>query len=294
MQIRPRRSALYMPGTNARALEKARSLTADCIIVDLEDSIAPERKDEARAQATAAVKAGGFGRREVVVRINGPGTPWHEADLAAAAGARPDAILVPKIDRASDLDRIADLLAALRVPEPVRVWIMMETPLAVLNAAQITAQSRLAPACRLSCIVLGTNDIQKATRALDHPDRLPLLFALSACVTAARAYDLGIIDGVYNDFRDTTGLRRECEQGRLLGMDGKTLIHPDQIAVANEAFAPATAEVAWARRVIAVFEDPANAGKGAVAVDGRMVELLHLESAQRTVAMSDAIASAAA
>ena len=290
MTTRPRRSVLYMPATNARAIDKARTLPVDGIALDLEDSIAPERKEEARAAAAAAIKAGGFGAREVVMRLNGPATAWFEADLAAAVAAAPDAILVPKIERPEELGRIGERLAALKAPQALRLWIMMETPLAVLNAHAIAAASQQWPACRLACLVLGTNDIQKETRALDHPERLPLLMALQTAVLAARAYKLAILDGVYNNFRDLEGFRRECRQGRLLGMDGKTCIHPSQIEIANAEYGPPAAEVAWARRVIAAFEQPEAQGKGAISLDGQMVELLHLEIAHRTVALADTIA----
>ena len=290
MTIRPRRSVLYMPGTNVRAHEKAKVLPADAIVIDLEDSIAPEHKDEARAQASATVKAGGFGRREVVLRLNGLGTRWFEADLVAAVAAGPDAILVPKIEQADELRRIGERLRALGAAGNLRLWIMLETPLAVLNVAAIAEASRKYPDCRLTCLVLGTNDILKETRALDHPERLPLLLALQASVMAARAYGLDILDGVYNNFRDADGFRRECEQGRMLGMGGKTVIHPSQVGIANEVYGPPAAEVVWARRIIAAFEAPENRGKGAISLDGRMVELLHVEIARRTVAFADAIA----
>lgn len=294
MQNRPRRSALYMPATNARALDKARSLPVDAVIIDLEDSIAPTSKAEARAAAAAAVTAGGFGRREVVIRVNGCATDWFDDDLAAVVRARPDAIMVPKIESAGDLALIGRKLAALEPDTAPRVWVMIETPRAVVNAGSIAAAAVDNPECRLSCLVLGTNDIQKDTGALDHPERLPLLYALQASVMAARAYSLAILDGVYNNFRDKDGFRRECQQGRMLGMDGKTLIHPDQVAIANEVFAPSADDIAMARKVIAAFEAPENAGKGVVSVDGRMVELLHAEMARRLVAIADEIASSEA
>lgn len=289
MTIRPRRSVLYMPGSNVRAHEKARTLPADAVVLDLEDSIAPDQKDSARAQAVASIKAGGFGRREVLLRTNGMSTPWFEADLAAAVAAAPAGILVPKIDKPDDLRQLGERLDALGAPGHMVTWIMMETPLAVLNAAAIAETSKRYPACRLACLVLGTNDIQKETRALDHPDRLPLLYALQVSVTAARAYGLDILDGVYNNFRDLEGFRRECLQGRMLGMTGKTAIHPSQLDIANEVYGPPAEEVAWARRVIAAFETPENKGKGAISLDGRMVELLHRDIALRTVALADSI-----
>jgi citrate lyase subunit beta/citryl-CoA lyase len=291
MTARPRRSVLFMPATNTRAVEKARSLSVDGVALDLEDSIAPEKKEEARSAAVDAIRAGGFGPREVVMRLNGPTTSWFDADLAAAAAAGPDAILIPKIERPEQLGMIGRRLLELKAPEKTRVWIMMETPLAVLNAHAIAEASRQWKECRLSCFVLGTNDIQKETRALDHPERLPLLMALQTSVFAARAYGLSILDGVYNNFKDSEGFRRECRQGRVFGMDGKTLIHPSQIDIANEVFGPQPEEVAWARRIISAFELPESQEKGAISLDGQMVELLHLEIAQRTVAMADAIAS---
>lgn len=290
MSTRPRRSILFMPATNARAVDKARTLPVDGLALDLEDSIAPEKKEEARVAAAAAVKAGGFGRREVIIRTNGPESSWFEADLAAASSVAPDAILVPKVETPEQLLHIGSRLAALEAPPNMRLWIMMETPLAVLNAHAIAATSKTNQECRLSGLVLGTNDIQKETRTLDHPERLPLLLALQTAVFAARAYKLSILDGVYNNFRDLDGFRRECQQGRLLGMDGKTLIHPGQIDIANESYGPPAAEVAWARRVIAAFDDPQHKGKGAISIDGQMVELLHLDIARRTVAMADALA----
>lgn len=290
MTIRPRRCALYMPGNNARAQEKARTLPADAIVLDLEDSISPDQKDAARSQAGAAIKAGGFGRREVVLRTNGIKSAWFDADLAAAVLAAPDGVLIPKIDRPEDLRVIGERLDALRAPAHMVVWIMMETPLAVLNAAGIAEASQRYPSCRLAALVLGTNDIQKETRALDHPERMPLMYALQASVTAARAYGLDILDGVYNNFRDTEGFRRECQQGRMLGMTGKTAIHPSQVEIANDVYGPPADEIARARRIIAAFEQPEHQGKGAISLDGKMVELLHRDIALRTVAMADAIA----
>lgn len=285
----PRRAVLFMPATNARAIDKARTLPVDGIALDLEDSIAPEKKGEARAAAVDAIRAGGFGRREIVMRLNGPETPWFEADLAAAAAACPDAVLVPKLERPEQIERIAARFGELKPPAHLELWIMIETPLGVLNAHAIARSSEQWPAARLSCFVLGTNDIQKETRALDHPERMPLLLSLQMAVLAARAYRLSILDGVYNNFRDLEGFRRECQQGRLLGMDGKTLIHPAQIDIANEVYGPPAAEVAWARKIIAAFDQPENKGKGAISIEGQMVELLHLEIARRTVALADSL-----
>lgn len=289
MIAKPRRTVLFMPATNARAIEKARGLPVDAIALDLEDSIAPAKKDEARAAAIETVKAGGFGRREVVMRLNGPDTPWFEADLAAAATASPNAILVPKLERPEQIERIAQRFRSLPPRAGLQLWIMIETPLGVLNAHALARMSETCPDARLSSFVLGTNDIQKETRALEHPDRMPLLLSLQMAVLAARAYKLSILDGVYNNFRDLEGFERECRQGRLLGMDGKTLIHPSQIDVANSVFGPSPAEVEWARRIISAFEEQENQGKGAISIDGQMVELLHLEIARRTVEMADAL-----
>lgn len=291
MLSRPRRSMLYMPSTNTRAIEKARALPVDAMALDLEDSIAPEKKDEARTAAVSAVKAGGFGRREIIIRTNGLDTRWFDADFEAAASAAPDAILVPKIEQAEDLRRIGERFSALRAASKTRLWIMMETPLAVLNAASIAAASRQFPDCRLATFILGNNDIQRVTRALDHPERMPLMFALQSLLMAARAYGLSMLDGVYNNYKDLEGFRRECEQGRMLGMDGKTLIHPSQVDIANTAFAPPAAEIERARRIIAAFEAPDAQGKGAISLDGEMIELLHLEIARRTVEVADLIAA---
>lgn len=289
MTIRPRRSVLYMPGSNARALEKAKSLPADALILDLEDAVAPEAKEAARAQACAAVDAGGYGRREVVIRMNGLETPWGAADLERAAAAAPDAVLVPKVGSGADIARVTERLARAGAPERTRLWAMIETPLAILNIGAIAATASEAGA-RLSCLVMGTNDLVKETRADLSKNRRPALYWLSAAVTAARAYGLDVLDGVYNNFKDDEGFRRECLHGRALGFDGKTLIHPDQIGAANEVFAPPEAEVAWARKIIAAFDQPGSKGKGVITVDGRMVEIMHAEMARRTVAIAEAIA----
>ncbi len=288
MQIRPRRSVLYMPGSNARALEKAKSLPADALILDLEDAVAPEAKEAARTQVCEAVTAGGYGHRELVIRINGLDTPWGAADLAAAAAAGPDAVLLPKPGVGADIRRATQALAKAGASDKTRLWAMIETPLAILNVADIAAASRQAGA-RLACLVMGTNDLIKETRADLSVNRRPALYWLSATVTAARAYGLEVLDGVYNNFRDADGLRRECVHGRRLGFDGKTLIHPDQVATANEVFAPSEADVALARKIIAAFDRPENEGKGVITVEGRMVELLHAEMARRTVAIAEAI-----
>jgi citrate lyase subunit beta / citryl-CoA lyase len=286
MQLRPRRSVLYMPGSNARALEKARTIAADALILDLEDAVAPDAKATARDQVCAAVKAGGYGRRELVIRINALDTPWGKADLDAALAAAPDAILLPKPSSGSDIARVSEAVG--RGPDKTRLWAMIETPLAILNVQDIAAATRLGGG-RLTCFVMGTNDLVKETRADLSASRRPALYWLSATVTAARAYGLEVLDGVYNNFKDADGLRRECVHGRALGFDGKTLIHPDQVAVANEVFAPPEAEVAFARKIIAAFDQPEHKGKGVITVEGRMVELLHADMARRTVAIADAI-----
>ena len=281
MSIRPRRSVLYMPGANERAMEKARTLAADTLILDLEDSVAPEAKAEARSRVAAAVKAGGYGRRELVIRINGLDTPWGADDMQAAVAAAPDAILVPKVSTAEDIQRAALLMA--QAPPRTRLWAMMETPLAILNAKEIASAGP-----RLGCLVLGSNDLVKETRASAAGGRFALLPMLTACVLAARAYGLDVIDGVYNDFRDEAGFRAECQQGRILGIDGKTLIHPGQIAICNEVFSQAAEDVAWSRQVIAAFASPENAAKGVITLDGKMVERLHLSMAERIAAIAGA------
>jgi len=287
--IRPRRSALYMPGSNARALEKAKTLPADTLILDLEDAVAPDLKVEARDQVCAAVAGGGYGMRELVIRINALDTPWGEADLAAAVAAAPDAILVPKVSSAEQLAAVGLRLRRLGAAERTRVWAMIETPLAILQAEAI-ASAALDVDTRLSCFVMGTNDLAKDTRARLLPGRTAMLPWLMTALAAARAHGIDILDGVYNSLSDETGFRAECEQGLDCGFDGKTLIHPNQIAVANEIFAPSAEEVERARAIIAAFERPENAGKGAINLDGRMVERLHADMAKRTVALAEAIA----
>jgi citrate lyase subunit beta/citryl-CoA lyase len=288
--IRPRRSVLYMPGANARALEKARSLPADAIIVDLEDAVAPDAKAAARAQVVAALRQGGYGHREVVMRVNAPDTPWGEDDLRAAAEAAPDAVLIPKVSDAATLTSVGHRLRRLGAPEKIRVWAMIETPLAILRCEEIARAARDVDT-RLACFVMGTNDLAKETRARLVPGRAPMLPWLAAAVTAARAHGLDILDGVYNGLQDEAGFRAECEQGRDLGFDGKTLIHPNQIGPANDIFAPAPAEVEEARAVIAAFAQPENRGKGVISLNGRMVERMHADIAARTVALAEAIAA---
>ena len=284
--IQPRRSVLYMPGSNARAIEKARTLAADALILDLEDAVAPESKTLARKQVCDAVKAGGFGKREIVIRVNGLWTEWGEEDLAAAIVAKPNAVLVPKVSTASDLQAIEERFAGHDPERQTMIWAMMETPLAILNAGQIAAAGG-----RLRCFVMGTNDLIKEFRGLHTPDRANLYAALGISVAAARAYGLSILDGVYNDIPNAAGFLESCKQAKAFGFDGKTLIHPSQLAPCNEVFAPSPAEVESAKKIIAAFELPENKGKGAISLDGRMVELLHAEIARNTVALADSIAA---
>jgi len=288
MPFRPRRSVLYMPGANARALEKAKTIDADCLILDLEDSVAPDMKAQARDQVAAAVAAGGYGRREIIIRINGLFTPWGLADMEMAAKAGPDAVLVPKLNDAPDLANAAQLFLNVGGGGKTRIWAMIETPLAIFNLREIAATHE---ANGLQCFVLGTNDLIKEMRGQASAGRLALVPALSMAVLAARAYGIDVVDGVYNDIKDEAGFRAECEQGRVLGMDGKTLIHPDQVAPCNAVFSPSQAEIAWAEKVIAAFGLPENAGKGVILVEGRMVERLHLAMAERVKAIAEAVAA---
>jgi citrate lyase subunit beta/citryl-CoA lyase len=288
MTVRPRRSVLYMPGSNPRALEKARELPADVLILDLEDAVAPEAKLQAREAVVKAIQ-GGFGDREVLVRINGLDTRWWVEDIDAAASARPDAVLVPKVSSPRQLQDLAARLVDMGTDPHVRVWAMMETPLAMLNVRDIAAAA-LDSETRLAGFVMGTNDLAKDTRARLVPGRAPMLPWLMNCLAAARAYGLDILDGVYNDIGDAAGFAAECRQARDLGFDGKTLIHPRQIEPCNEAFSPTAEEVDAARKIIAAFDLPENENKGVLQVDGRMIERLHAEMARRAVAIADAIA----
>ena len=288
MTIRPRRSVLYMPGSNARALEKAKILPADGVILDLEDAVAPDAKAAARAQVVAAVKAGGFGAREVFIRTNGFDTPWFSDDLTAAAAAAPDAILIPKISTSEQLQLIAQRLLSMHTDHKVRIWAMIETPTAIFNVRQIAAAATDAET-RLTGFVLGTNDLAKETRARILPGRAPMLPWLATCLLAAREYGIDVLDGVFNDIADMQGFEEECAQARDMGFDGKTLIHPNQIEPCNAAFSPTADEVAAARKMIAAFDLPENKTKGVVQIDGRMVERMHAEMARRTVAIADAI-----
>jgi citrate lyase subunit beta/citryl-CoA lyase len=282
--VRPRRTVLYMPGSNARAIEKARTLGVDAVILDLEDAVAPDEKERARTEVCAAVKTGGFGKRETIIRVNARSTQWGEVDLAAAIDAHPDAILVPKVSAPADL-RWAQAEIGERA---LSLWAMIETPRAILDIAAIAGAGG-----NLACLVIGSNDLIKEMRGLHMAGRENLYAALGLSVAAARTYGLAIIDGVFNDIADIEGFRASCRQGRAFGFDGKTIIHPSQIAICNEAFAPSLEEITSARSVIAAFEQPENSGKGAIAVNGRMVERLHLEMAQATIALAEAIDAAA-
>jgi citrate lyase subunit beta / citryl-CoA lyase len=278
--MRPRRSVLYMPGANERALEKAKTLPADALILDLEDAVAPDAKATARERVCAAV--GSYGDREVTIRVNGAGTPWHRDDLRAAGEAGPSAVVVPKVNSADEVHAIEKALA--HAPDHTAIWAMIETPVAVLNCERIASASE-----RLTVLVLGTNDLAKEMVAAQVPGRAPLLGPLSMCVLAARATGRVILDGVYNDVRDLDGFAAECRQGRDFGFDGKTLIHPGQVEPCNEIFAPSSAEVEHAHRVIAAFDEARREGRGVATVDGRLIENLHVANAERTLALAKAV-----
>jgi citrate lyase subunit beta / citryl-CoA lyase len=292
MTIRPRRSVLYMPGSNARAIEKARTLAADGIILDLEDSVAPDAKATARDQVVDAVKAGGFGHREVFIRINGMETEWGADDLAAATAAAPDAILVPKVSTSHQVELLGQRLLDTHANLRTRLWVMIETPLAIFNITAVAACAADSET-RLSGFVMGTNDLAKETRARIVPGRAPMVPWLMSCVAAARLYGIDILDGVYNDIGNAEGFAQECVQARDMGFDGKTLIHPSQVGPCNDAFSPSADEVALAKKMIATFDLPENKNKGVVSLDGHMVERLHADMARRTVAIAEAIAATA-
>jgi citrate lyase subunit beta/citryl-CoA lyase len=275
-----------MPGANARALEKARELPADTLILDLEDAVAPEAKGEARGAIAAALAAGGYGKRELVVRMNGLDSEWGHADLEMAVKSGAAAVLAPKVTGLRDIERLDAALKKAGAGEGFALWVMIETPLAILNIKEIAAAST---GSHLTTFVMGTNDLAKEYRARMTPDRLAFQTALQLSVAAARAYGLTAIDGVYNDIKNEDGFRHECEQGRDLGFDGKTLIHPSQLEDCNRIFAPSRHDVEQAHAVIEAFAAPANAGKGVLKVNGKMTELLHLDEAKRTVAMDEAI-----
>lgn len=281
---RPRRSVLYMPGSNARALDKARGLTADGLIFDMEDAVAPDAKPQARANVLEALVAGGYGRRELVVRVNALATPWGYDDLAAVACSEADAVLLPKVESADEVRKAEAVLVAAGAPPELALWCMMETPRGILHAEEIAQATP-----RMAVLVMGTSDLAKDLHCAHTPLRMPMITSLGLCLLAARATGLAILDGVHLDLSDDEGFRAACVQGRELGFDGKTLIHPKTIPAANEVFAPSADEVAWARRIMAAHAEATAEGRGVVVVDGKLVENLHVESARRTVALAEAI-----
>ena len=284
--IRPRRSVLYMPGSNARALEKGRGLAADALILDLEDAVAPDAKRLARDRVMAALAEGGYGARELVIRVNGPDSPWGRDDLVAVAASGAHAVLLPKVDGAGAVAEAAAVLDAHGAPGDLAIWCMMETPLGMLHAEEIVSAD-----ARVACLVMGTSDLAKDLHAAHTRDRLPLLTGLSLCLLAARAYGVAIVDGVHLDLADDEGFAHSCRQGADLGFDGKTLIHPKTIAVANRVFAPSADQVDWSKKIIAAHGEAGAQGKGIVVVDGRLIENLHVEAARRLVALAEAISA---
>jgi citrate lyase subunit beta/citryl-CoA lyase len=284
----PRRSVLYMPGANDKALEKAKGLATDAIIFDTEDSVAPDMKIDARAKVAAAVTSGAYGSRELTIRVNSIDTEWFTDDVRSACEAGPSGIVVPKISSVDDVAAVEALMDKFGAPAHTRIWAMLETPAAMINAVDIATSSE-----RLAVLVMGTNDLVRELHAAFVPGRQPLLWALSKCVNAARYAGKVILDGVYNDLRDEEGFAAECRQGAELGFDGKTLVHPSQLDAANGAFAPDEDEVAQARRVIEAFEEGVAAGKGVIQLDGKMIENLHVANARRALDLADAIAARA-
>jgi len=286
---RPRRSVLYMPGSNPRALEKARTLAADGLILDLEDAVAPDAKDEARRLVVEAVKAGGYGQRELLIRVNGLATPWFHADVAAAATSGADGILIPKVESADAVRLVEAIMVAAGAPADMAIWCMMETPKGILRAEEIATASP-----RMAGFVMGTSDLAKDLHCAHTRERLPMLTSLSLCLLAARAYGLAAIDGVHLDLSDDEGFEYACRQGLELGFGGKTLIHPKTIDAANRVFAPSEKEIAWSKTIIAAHAEAASAGKGVVVVDGKLIENLHVENARRIVAQAGQIAAMSA
>ncbi|WP_339861848.1 CoA ester lyase [Paremcibacter congregatus] len=288
LSVRPRRSVLYMPGSNPRALEKAKSLAADGLILDLEDAVAIDAKVAARDLVCAAVKEGGYGAREVIIRVNGLDSPWGEADIKAACAAGPDAILLPKVESAVLVRQVEQMMQEFDAPAHTKIWCMMETPRGMLRAEEIAGASD-----RLTCFVMGTSDLVKDLHAHHTLMRLPVVTSLGLCLLAARAEGLDILDGVYLDLDDAEGHRASCQQGLEFGFDGKTIIHPKQLADANEIFAPSAAELEYAVKIIAAYQAAEKQGKGVVVVDGKLIENLHVENAKRLVSLADAIAALA-
>lgn len=286
---RPRRSVLYMPGSNARALEKAKSLAADGLIFDLEDAVAPDAKEEARRLVVAALTGGGYGKREILVRINALSTPWGYADAVAAARSGAHGVLIPKVESADTVRQVDAILTANGAPADLAIWCMMETPRGILRAEEIAAASP-----RMGGFVMGTSDLAKDLHCAHTRERQPMITSLGLCLLAARAYGLAILDGVHLDLNDDEGFDYSCRQGLELGFDGKTLIHPKTIDAANRVFAPSEKEVDWSRKIIAAHAEAAAEGKGVVVVDGKLIENLHVENARRIVALAEQIAVLAA
>ena len=285
-QVRPRRSVLYMPGSNPRALDKAKTLAADGLIFDLEDAVAPDAKAAARDQVAAAIRAGGYGRREIIVRVNGLDTPWGRADLASVASCGAHAVLLPKVESAATIREAVTMLRQSGAPDDLAIWCMMETPRGILRAEEVATASP-----RVTGFVMGTSDLAKDLHAQHTPDRLPFVAALGHVMLVARAHNLVALDGVHLDLDDDAGFAAQCRQGLAFGFDGKTLIHPKNIATANTVFAPPADEIAWSRKIIAAHAAATTEGKGVVLVDGKLIERLHVDTAERIFALADAIAA---
>jgi citrate lyase subunit beta/citryl-CoA lyase len=285
-ELRPRRSVLYMPGANDKALEKAKTLPTDAIIFDTEDSVAPDMKAAAREKVAAAAASGEYGGRELTIRVNGLDTEWCEDDLRSAAKAGPSGIVVPKINSAADVSKVESIIESAGAPDHTTIWAMLETPAAMERAVEIATSSE-----RLEVLIMGTNDLAKELRAALIPGRAPLLWGLARCVNAARFAGKVILDGVYNDVKDPEGFAAECAHGAELGFDGKTLIHPTQVEPCNDAFSPSDEEIEYSRRVIEAFEAGIAEGKGVITVDGRMIENLHVDNARHALAIAEAIAA---
>lgn len=283
---RPRRSMLYMPGSNARALEKARTLPADSLILDLEDAVAPDSKELARQQVCEAVKAGGFGLREIIIRVNALSTKWGYEDIAMASKSGANALLLPKVESADAIRHMESIMRANGASDSMTIWAMMETPRSILESQRIAESTP-----RMEGLVMGTSDLAKELDCAHTHERLPFMSSLGLCLLAARAAGLAILDGVYLDLNDETGFEFACRQGHELGFDGKTLIHPKQVGPCNKVFTPKPADVEWSRKIIQAHTDAAARGEGVAVVDGKLIENLHVESARRVVGMADAIAA---
>ena len=286
MNTKPLRSVLYMPGANAKVLEKAKTLKADAIIMDLEDAVAPEMKFEARQIIKSALDGGGYGERQIIIRTNGTNTEYFADDLAAAIGAKPNAILIPKVSSKEEVINVDAQIRALNNGNSIDIWAMIETPRAILDIFNICSASQIVP---FKALVMGTNDLAKETGALLDEGRAPFLYALSAAVNGAKCFNMSVIDGVFNDIQNIDAFEGQCKQGKAFGFDGKTLIHPSQIDICNEVFAPKPDEIAHARAIVDAFAHPQNKGKGVLKVDGKMVEILHRDMALKTIAISEAI-----